>query len=244
MGWSDSVYSTGHSSQVLCVCVCVCVCVRAHVHAQTFASASVPNTPGRSVLAYRPQLEPMALASVVAILSVVVTWEEGREGNRAYNIVQMYRKCTSQCYPPLSNQLSSLCYRRDPGLAAGQAPLHLPSHMYVHKCTGIHTHNLRSMQSSPVQLSLSLSYNYTLSPLGLTRFLLESPSLPLSAPGRSPKDGSMNLAAASISVTFCSASPLTFQFLSLRSLTREEVIWGLEGGREGEGEEEGRGGEG
>ena len=54
----------------------------------------------------------------------------------------------------------------------------------------------------------------------------------------------MNLAAASISVTFCSASPLTFQFLSLRSLTREEVIWGLEGGREGEGEEEGRGGKG
>ena len=70
-------------------------------------------------------------------------------------------------------------------------------------------------------------YNYPAGPLILTRFLFESPNLPLSAPGRSPKDGSMNFAAASISVTFCKASPLTFQFLSPRSLTREEVIWGL-----------------
>ena len=124
---------------------CVCVCV----HARTFASASVPNTPERSVLAYRPQLEPMALAKVVAILSVVVTWEEGREGKRAYIIVQMYKcTCTSQNYPPPSNQLSSLCYRRDPGLAAEQAPLHPPSHTCM--CTGTRTYNLKSMQSSPV----------------------------------------------------------------------------------------------
>ena len=61
----------------------------------------------------------------------------------------------------------------------------------------------------------------------------------------------MNFAAASISVTFCKASPLTFQFLSPNSLTREEVIWELwkgsgggergreEGRKEGKGEEKG-----
>ena len=54
----------------------------------------------------------------------------------------------------------------------------------------------------------------------------------------------MNFAAASISVTFCKASPLTFQFLSPNSLTREEVIWALGEGGERRGEEEGRGGEG
>ena len=147
-----SLYSTGHSSQVLCVCVCV--------HARTFASASVPNTPGRSVLAYRPQLKPMALAKVVAILRVVVTWEEGREGKRAYIIVQMYKcTCTSQNYPPPSNQLSSLCYRRDPGLAAEQAPLHPPSHTCM--CTGTRTYNLKSMQSSPVVPQPQLQLQFT-----------------------------------------------------------------------------------
>ena len=141
-----------------CVCVCVCECVCAH--ARTFASASVPNTPGRSVLAYRPQLEPMALAKVVAILRVVVTWEEGREGKRAYIIVQMYKcTCTSQNYPPPSNQLSSLCYRRDPGLAAEQAPLHPPSHTCM--CTGTRTYNLKSMQSSPVVPQPQLQLQFT-----------------------------------------------------------------------------------
>ena len=83
MGWSEGRVGGGWDGVTVCTvqatsAVCVCVC--AHVHAQTFASASVPNTPGRSVLAYRPQLEPMALASVVAILRVVVTWEEGEGG--------------------------------------------------------------------------------------------------------------------------------------------------------------------
>ena len=86
------------------------------------------------------------------------------------------------------------------------------------------------MHDGPVRCYLSLkaiSYCVTADPPVLTSFLLVSTSLPLSAPGRSPKDGLMNLAAASISATFCSASPLTFQFLSPRSVTREDVIWGL-----------------
>ena len=56
---------------------CVGMCV-----AHTFASASAPNTPGSSVRACRPQLEPMALARVVMMLRVVVIWKGDGESTR------------------------------------------------------------------------------------------------------------------------------------------------------------------
>ena len=226
-------------------CVCVCVCVSVCAHARTFASASVPNTPGRSVLAYRPQLEPMALAKVVAILRVVVTWEEGREGKRAYIIVQMYKcTCTSQNYPPPSNQLSSLCYRRDPGLAAEQAPLHPPSHTCM--CTGTRTYNLKSMQSSPVVPQPQLQLQFT----GPHQVLVGVPQSPFES-SREVSQGWLDELGSSeylCHLLQCLAPHLPVLVTEVTHKRRSDLGTGAEGGEgkgrgevEGEGEGRGRG---
>ena len=109
------------------------------MHAHTFASASVPNTPGRSVLAYRPQLEPMAFVRVAVILRVVVTWGEGEGGKES--LQHCINVSVSHEVIPYHSTSSVACTIEGTQGWLLDGPHSIPpSHMYVHKCTGTRTH--------------------------------------------------------------------------------------------------------
>ena len=144
----------------------------------------------------------------------------------------MYHKCTSQRYPPLSNQLSILCYRRDPGLAAGQAPPHP-----THKCTGTCT---ISKACSLVQSSLS--YNYTLSFTGSHQVLVGVPQSPFER-SREVSQGWLDELSSSeylCHLLQCLAPHLPVLVTQVTHKRGSDL--GTGGGGEGEGKGRGRGG--